>query len=89
MAQEKNQFYLRCLYRVNRPSQGQVLLDWGQDILVAFGAPVRTAYCHVCKHWRQNFGLSVFEMAEIGLNSQCRQLENRSENDSRNHKKMP
>ena len=57
---------LRCLYRVNKPSSGQVLMD-GKDI---WKLPARTCaqrIATVLQDTGAEFGLSVFEMVEIGL----------------------
>ena len=57
---------LRCLYRVNKPSSGQVLMD-GKDI---WSLPARTCaqrIATVLQDTGAEFGLSVFEMVEIGL----------------------
>lgn len=57
---------LRCLYRVNKPSSGQVLLD-GQDIWSLSARQCAQRIATVLQDTGAEFGLSVFEMAEIGL----------------------
>ena len=57
---------LRCLYRVNKPTAGRVLID-GEDI---WTLPARTCaqrIATVLQDTGAEFGLSVFEMVEIGL----------------------
>jgi|TARA_R110000744_G_scaffold15956_1_gene44162 iron complex transport system ATP-binding protein len=72
---------LRCLYRVNRPSSGQVLLD-GQDIWSLSARQCAQRIATVLQDTGAEFGLSVFEMAEIGLTPMSTSWK-RSENDSR------
>ncbi|WP_244959765.1 ABC transporter ATP-binding protein [Marinomonas primoryensis] len=72
---------LRCLYRVNRPSSGQVLLD-RQDIWSLSARQCAQRIATVLQDTGAEFGLSVFEMAEIGLTPMSTSWK-RSENDSR------
>lgn len=57
---------LRCLYRVNKPSSGRVLLD-GVDIWSLSPRQCAQRVATVLQDAGGEFGLSVFEMVEIGL----------------------
>lgn len=57
---------LRCLYRVNKPSSGQVLID-GKDIWALPARACAQRIATVLQDTGSEFGLSVFEMVEIGL----------------------
>jgi len=57
---------LRCLYRVNKPSSGRVLLD-GVDIWKIRARHCAQRIATVLQDTNSEFGLSVFEMVEIGL----------------------
>ena len=57
---------LRCLYRVNKPSSGQVLMD-GKDIWKLSANTCAQRIATVLQDTNAEFGLSVFEMVEIGL----------------------
>ena len=57
---------LRCLYRVNKPSSGQVLID-GNDIWALSARTCAQRIATVLQDTGTEFGLSVFEMVEIGL----------------------
>lgn len=57
---------LRCLYRVNKPSSGQVLMD-GKDIWRLTARTCAQRIATVLQDTSAEFGLSVFEMVEIGL----------------------
>ena len=72
---------LRCLYRVNKPSTGQVLLD-DQDIWSLSPRQCAQRIATVLQDTGAEFGLTVFEMAEIGLTPQSTNW-SRSIDDSR------
>ena len=57
---------LRCLYRTNKPTQGKVLLD-GQDLWSLSARQCAQRIATVLQDTGGEFGLSVFEMVEIGL----------------------
>ena len=57
---------LRCLYRTNKPSSGTVLLD-GKDIWSLSPRQCAQRIATVLQDTGGEFGLSVFEMVEIGL----------------------
>jgi iron complex transport system ATP-binding protein len=57
---------LRCLYRVNKPSSGTILLD-DKDIWSLSPRQCAQRIATVLQDTGAEFGLSVFEMAEIGL----------------------
>ncbi|PYF82282.1 ABC transporter ATP-binding protein [Marinomonas sp. FW-1] len=57
---------LRCLYRTNKPSNGTVLLD-GKDIWSLSPRQCAQRIATVLQDTGGEFGLSVFEMVEIGL----------------------
>jgi iron complex transport system ATP-binding protein len=70
---------LRCLYRVNKPSTGQVLLD-NKDIWSLSPRQCAQRIATVLQDSGAEFGLTVFEMAEIGLTPQSTRW-NRSADD--------
>lgn len=57
---------LRCLYRVNKPSSGYVLMD-DSDIWSLSARQCAQRIATVLQDTGAEFGLSVFEMVEIGL----------------------
>tara|TARA_R110001583_G_scaffold26355_2_gene94953 strand:- start:2196 stop:3056 length:861 start_codon:yes stop_codon:yes gene_type:complete len=57
---------LRCLYRVNKPTAGKVLID-GSDIWTLSARTCAQRIATVLQDTGTEFGLSVFEMVEIGL----------------------
>lgn len=57
---------LRCLYRTNKPSNGMVLVD-GKDIWSLSPRQCAQRIATVLQDTGGEFGLSVFEMVEIGL----------------------
>jgi len=57
---------LRCLYRVNKPTAGHVLID-GTDIWTISAHQCAQRIATVLQDTGAEFGLSVFEMVEIGL----------------------
>ncbi|MBD5770848.1 ABC transporter ATP-binding protein [Marinomonas sp. SM2066] len=57
---------LRCLYRVNKPTAGQVLMD-GKNIWALSARQCAQRIATVLQDTGAEFGLSVFEMIEIGL----------------------
>ncbi|MBU1467971.1 MAG: ABC transporter ATP-binding protein [Gammaproteobacteria bacterium] len=57
---------LRCLYRTNKPSNGTVLLD-GKDLWSLSPRQCAQRIATVLQDTGGEFGLSVFEMVEIGL----------------------
>lgn len=57
---------LRCLYRVNKPTSGRVLLD-GQDIWSLSARQCAQRVATVLQDTGAEFGLNVVEMVEIGL----------------------
>jgi len=60
---------LRCLYRVNKPSTGKVLLD-DKDIWLLSPRQCAQHIATVLQNSSSEFGLTVFEMVEIGLTPQ-------------------
>lgn len=57
---------LRCLYRINKPTQGKVLMD-GKDIWSLSPRQCAQRIATVLQDTGGDFGLSVFEMVEVGL----------------------
>ncbi|QUX90307.1 iron ABC transporter ATP-binding protein [Marinomonas sp. A3A] len=57
---------LRCLYRTNKPTNGTVLLD-GKDLWSLSPRQCAQRIATVLQDTGGEFGLSVFEMVEIGL----------------------
>lgn len=57
---------LRCLYRMNKPTQGKVLMD-GKDIWSMSPRQCAQRIATVLQDTGGDFGLSVFEMVEVGL----------------------
>ena len=57
---------LRCIYRVNKPSSGKVLID-GTNIWAMSAQQYAQRIATVLQDTGSEFGLSVFEMIEIGL----------------------
>ncbi len=57
---------LRCLYRTNKPTKGSVLLD-GIDVWSLSPRQCAQRIATVLQDTGGEFGLSVFEMVEIGL----------------------
>lgn len=57
---------LRCLYRVNKPSSGQILLD-GKNIWSLSAQQSAQRIATVLQDAETTFGLTVFEIIEIGL----------------------
>ncbi|NLQ17328.1 ABC transporter ATP-binding protein [Marinomonas sp. M1K-6] len=57
---------LRCLYRINKPTSGTVLLD-GKDLWSLSPRQCAQRIATVLQDTGGEFGLSVFEMVEIGL----------------------
>lgn len=57
---------LRCLYRVNKPTSGRVLLN-KKDIWTLSARQCAQHIATVLQDSSAEFGLSVFEMTEIGL----------------------
>ncbi|TEW55669.1 ABC transporter ATP-binding protein [Psychromonas sp. RZ22] len=57
---------LRCIYRVNKPSSGEVLID-GKNIWSIPPRQYAQRIATVLQDTGSEFGLSVFEMVEIGL----------------------
>lgn len=57
---------LRCLYRTNKPTSGTVLLD-GKDLWSVSPRQCAQRIATVLQDTGGEFGLSVFEMVEIGL----------------------
>jgi len=62
---------LRCLYRVNKPTTGRVLLD-GEDIWRLPAKQSAKRIATVLQDSGADFGLSVFEMVEVGLTPNSR-----------------
>ncbi|WP_207765708.1 ABC transporter ATP-binding protein [Pleomorphomonas carboxyditropha] len=56
---------LRCLYRVNRPTAGRVLLD-GEDIWTLSGRSFARKVATVLQETPADFGLTVREIVELG-----------------------
>ncbi|MBJ7553558.1 ABC transporter ATP-binding protein [Marinomonas spartinae] len=57
---------LRCLYRVNKPTSGEVLLD-GENLWQLNPLQCAKRIATVLQDSPANFGLTVFEMVEVGL----------------------
>ncbi len=57
---------LRCLYRVNKPTSGYVRLD-GKDVWRLSAKQCAQRIATVLQDSGADFGLSVFEMVEVGL----------------------
>ncbi|WP_413692728.1 ABC transporter ATP-binding protein [Psychromonas sp. KJ10-2] len=57
---------LRCLYRVNKPSSGEVLID-GENIWSLTARHCAQRIATVLQDSSAEFALTVFEMVEIGL----------------------
>lgn len=57
---------LRCLYRINKPNQGKVLLD-GKDLWSLSPRQCAQRIATVLQESSAEFDLSVYEMVEIGL----------------------
>ena len=61
---------LRCLYRFNQPTQGQVLLD-GDDLWALSPRQCAQRIATVLQERPGEFGLTVYEMVEIGLTARA------------------
>ncbi|GAB3479835.1 ABC transporter ATP-binding protein [Marinomonas epiphytica] len=62
---------LRCIYRINKPTQGQVLLD-GKNLWSLSPRQSAQRIATVLQESSGQFGLTVFEMIEIGLTPSAR-----------------
>lgn len=62
---------LRCLYRINKPTQGQVLLD-GESLWDLSAHDCAKRIATVLQDAPGDLGLSVFDMVEIGLTPKSR-----------------
>lgn len=62
---------LRCLYRINKPTRGQVLLD-GKDIWSLSNRAASQRIATVLQEASGEFGLTVYEMVEVGLTPRSR-----------------